>query len=133
MNKRIAILSLLFSQAAFANVSEGVIAQVDCHQEKGIGIAEIRTVEKDTLFSTWVKVKSDHLCKGERSPLVNRGFKNLSELNLTVDTFTYDKEGFLTDFKPDRIVSVEVMKDVSIHLQVNSKEVHDWYFENRFH
>lgn len=151
IKKTITLTSLLFSQLAFANVSEGIVYQVECYQEKGIGVVEILTVEQEKLISNWVKVQSEHLCSGQPqnilaknnstitpffgnvSPLSARGAQNTSSANLIIDSLTYNSEGFLTNIKKERIVSVEVMQSVSMHLHVDSEEAHDWYFDNRFH
>ena len=78
MKKIMILSSLLFSQLALANVPEGVVYQVECYQEKGIGVAEILTVEKEKLISNWVKVQSKHLCSGQTQKLISKWFYNYS-------------------------------------------------------
>ena len=69
---------------------------------------------------------------GNVSPLSARGAQNTSNSNLIIDSLTYNSDGFLIDIKKERVVSAEVMQYISMHLHVDSKKVHDWYFENRF-
>lgn len=133
MRKTLILVAMLISPFVSANVSEGVIMESECNNQTGRGMIKVLNVEKKTAVLTWIRVKSDVLCKGsvlEPSILAKRSLYNLTSDSVIFDSLFYDNKGFLSSIQKKDIVESDSFLQIDKEVNVDLHSTFNWYYNN---
>jgi hypothetical protein len=138
--KKLIFFTLLFiALPSLAQVEIGIIAQAECNTKTGTGIAEIQTLQGNTLVSNWVKINSTTLCTntqihdmtlfGKTTVMDARESDNLLRNEKIYDKLVYNKQGYLIEITKNNTVPISVFSAITEHIHIDRAQVHQWYFQ----